>query len=385
MESKQDQNFLSFVRNFLDYIAGIANVLLEDTKEKIVKNFLLIMFLLPVSLLLSFENSLDIEMGIKSYVGGYYYQNNDKKDFEYKSNHNWYLNIQKSLNDKIATTAEVRYYPEVFDKKLYLYSAKVEYKSNQILDLAWVFDRIGLGKDNFIYENDLNNIRNANNFISDYRFNGGLIKHKVSPNFMLSYLLGGNDHNTGIGALEMRLDKGNFFSQQSFILVSRDNRFNAKALNFNNQTYWQTNLLTFQNMLHFSLIDYYRKLSSEKANVLKNFTEARFKLSPNIIPELAFYYEVENWDKYKIYEVNTRLRFFWNKWEISPAYKFTNYLERLQREYSLIINFQLHPLWDIALNSEYFYTSNKQDIISYGLQTKFNFPLINSNIKSFFD
>ncbi len=349
------------------------------------KNFLLIMFLLSVSILLSFENFLDLEMGIKSYVGGYYYRNNEMKDFEYKSNHNWYLNIAKALNEQIITSAEIRYYPEVFDKKLYLYSAKVEYKSNKMFDIAWVFDRIGLGKSNFTYTDDLNNIRNDNNFISDYRFNGGLVTQKITPRVMINYLVGGNDHNTGLGALKLIYTGNSFFTEQSFVLISRDNRFNAKALNFNNLLFWQTNVLDFQNMLHFSLLDYYRKFASEKSNVLKNFTEVAIKFSDFFIPKLSFYYEAENWDKYKIYEVNCGLKSIYRKLEVTPAFKFSSYLENLQREYSLLINYKLHPLWDIGLNSKYFYTSNKQDIISYGLQTKFNFPITADNIKSLID
>jgi len=97
----------------------------EDMKNKI----MLMLSMLTTLFLLESQQLINVEMGLSSFVGGVYYQNNEKKDFEYKSNHNWYLNLSKTINDNILTSAEIRYYPELFDKKLYLYSARVKYKS----------------------------------------------------------------------------------------------------------------------------------------------------------------------------------------------------------------------------------------------------------------
>ena len=349
------------------------------------KKMLIVWLILLACTLAKSHQLIDIEMGLSSYVGGYYYLNNNKKDFEYKSNHNWYLEISRSYNDKIHSSAELRYYPELFDKKLYLYSAKVYYESAGSFDFGWEFDRIGLGSTNRIFQNTLSDIRSDQNFITDYRFNGAVLTHKLSQDFFISYRAGGNDLNTGIGALDIAYNKSLFTFKQSFLVISRDNRFNAQALNVNNLFCWETRNFFLQNMMHLSFTDYYRKKSDEKSNVFKNLIETRILLIPFLQPQLSFYYEVENWNKYKIYEVNSIINILWNKYEISPAFKFVNYQDSLQREYSLLINYSLYPKWDVGLYSKYFPTPNNQDIISYGLQTKFNFPITSDNLKSIID
>ena len=327
------------------------------------------------------QQLLDIDMGLSSYVGGYYYLNNENKDFEYKSYHNWYLNLSKTLNDKIITSAEIRYYPELFDKKLYLYSAKVGYIYNTQFSFSWEFDRIGLGSSNRIFKNVLNDIRSDQNFITDYRFNGAVVKQIISDSFALEYRAGGNDFNTGLFSIDLLLQGKQVNAQQSFLLISRDNRFNAKAYNFNNLINWESNKFFIQNMLHFSYIDYYRKDSNEKANIFKDLVESRFKLSSFLEPQFSFYYEVENWDKYKIYEINSLVNILFAKYEISPAYKFISYQNTIQREISLLVNYELHTIWDLGLYTKYIYTQHNQDIISYGLQTKFNLPIHSFHIK----
>ncbi len=346
------------------------------------KSILLISFFIISYPILALSSLFNIDIGMKSYVGGYYYLNNDKKDFEYKSNHNWYLRIDKSYNEKIKTFADLRYYPELFDKKVYLYSAKVEYNSKKMFDIAWAFDRIGLGKDNFIYQDELNNIRSDKNFISDYRFNGIILRQKLSSSLLVNYLAGGNDHNTGLGAVEIAFKNKRFSSKQAFFLVSRDNRYNSSALNINNQTSFIIDRFKIQNMFHFSIIDYYRTDSDEKSRVFKNFLEGQLNLNSNLQVASSFYYEVENWNKYEIYEINSKLNILLKRFKISPAFKFSSCLDNKQRDYSLLVNYQLSSLWDIGINSQYFYSSDNQDIISYGLQSKFNFPLNPSSIKS---
>lgn len=343
------------------------------------------LFLISMPCWLQAQQLLDVELGLSSYVGGYYYQNNDKKDFEYKSNHNWYLNLAKQINSNIYTSAEIRYFPELFDKQLYLYSARVSYISQATFDIAWEFDRIGLGRRNLIFENSLNDIRSDQNFITDYRFNGAVVKQKVLDNLNIQYRVGGNDFNTGIGEIKVSLNQSRFNLQQSFLMVSRDNRFNAKAFNLNNFTSWKGDTFLIQNMFHSSFLDYYRKGANEKSSVVKDMIETRFSLTPFLQPQLSFYYEAENWDKYRIYEMNGILNIIANNYEISPAFKFVNYLENIHREYSLLINYHLHPKWDIGLLTKYIDTKNNQDIISYGLQTKFNLPYPSFNLKSLYN
>ncbi len=335
--------------------------------------------------LLSAQQIIDVEMGLSSYVGGYYYKNNAKKDFEYKSNHNWYLNLNKQINDNISTSAEIRYYPEFFDKKLYLYSARVAYLNDNKLEFAWEYDRIGLGKTNQIFKNVLNDIRNDQNFITDYRFNGASLKHRIIENFFIKYRAGGNDFNTGLGSIEFSLEQTNFKFQQSFLMVSRDNRFNAKALNINNLLSWESTNLYIRNMFHNSYIDYYRADSQEKSTVIKDMIETKFSLTKFLQPQLSFYYEAENWDKFRIYESNNIINILLNKYEISPAFKFVNYQDYIQKEYSLLVNYHIHTKWDVGLFTKFIATKKDQDIISYGLQTKFNLPLNSTYFSSFID
>jgi len=349
------------------------------------KKIIIVYLLFFSSYLILAQQIIDVEMGLSSYVGNYYYQNNEMKDFEYKANHNWYLNLSKSINENILTSAEIRYFPELFEKKLYLYSALVSYSSESMFDFAWEFDRIGLGKTNHIFKNRLNDVRSDQNFITDYRFNGAVLKHKITEMFTMQYRIGGNDLNTGIGAVEFFLNHKGFNSQQSFLRISRDNRFNAQALNADNLTSWTTSRLFIQNMLHTSFLDYYRKGADEKSTVIKDMIETRFSLTSYLQPQFSFYYEAENWDEYKIYEINSVVNIVLGKYEISPAFKLVNYQNSIQREYSLLINYQLHPKWDIALHTRFIDHTNNQDIMNYGLQTKFNLPLTSNNLKSFFN
>jgi hypothetical protein len=326
---------------------------------------------------------IDIEMGLSSYVGGYYYQNNDNKDFEYKSNHNWYLSLSKDINNKISTSAEIRYYPELFDKKLYLYSADVAYHPNSDFEFAWEFDRIGLGQTNQIFRNALNDLRSDQNFITDYRFNGARVKHRLSKNIFLNLRVGGNDLNTGIGEVKLSFNNPNLKIQQSLLLVSRDNRFNAKALDINNLICWDYENFFIQNFFHNSYLDYYRNYTDEKSNVVKDLLETKFNLFNVLEPQFSFYYEAENWDKYKIYETNSILNIkISRRYEIAPAFKFVNYQESIQREYSLLLNYHIHSIWDVGLIAKFIDNPSNQDIISYGLQTKFNLPLNSSQLNS---
>ncbi len=349
------------------------------------KKIMIVLSMLATLILLESQQLVDVEMGLSSFVGGAYYKNNKKKDFEYKSNHNWYLNLSKTINDKILTSAEIRYYPELFDKKLYLYSARVKYVSDGMFDFAWEFDRIGMGNSNLIFKYVLNDLRNDQNFITDYRFNGAVLTQKFSNGFDISYRAGGNDLNTGIGAIDFAYKQKRITINQSFLIVSRDNRFNAKALNVNNLVSWKTDRFLFQNMLYTSLIDYYRKGAEDKSFVFKDFIETRLALTPYFQPHFSFYYEAENWDKYKVYEFNSVINILLNKYTFSPAFKYVDYLDSIQREYSLLLNYKLHQKWDIGLYTNYLPNSNKQDIIGYGLQTNFNFPLSSLDIKSLLD
>lgn len=328
------------------------------------------------------QQLIDVEIGLSSYVGGYYYQNNTKKDFEYKSNHNWYLNLSKEINEQISTSAEIRYYPELFDKQLYLYSAKVAYLSDSQFEISWQFDRIGLGKENQIFKNILNTVRSDQNFITDYRFNGAVVKHKLFENIFVEYRVGGNDLNTGLGGIEFSLDQKGFKVQQTFLMVSRDNRYNAKAFNINNAIRFETDKFMIQNMFHNSYTDYYRNYCDEKSTIIKDMIETKFSLTSFLQPQFSFYYEAENWDKFKIYETNSIINILFDNYEVSPAFKFVDYQNSIQREYSLLLNYHIHEKWDVGLVTKYIDTKNNQGIISYGLQTKFNLPLNSHSLKS---
>ncbi|MBI9032767.1 hypothetical protein JEZ13_12315 [bacterium] len=383
---QQFRSTASFERNSkLDKLISIINIKKNGEYEDMKNKIMIMLSMLATLFLLESQQLINVEMGLSSFVGGVYYQNNEKKDFEYKSNHNWYLNLSKTINDNILTSAEIRYYPELFDKKLYLYSAKVKYMADGMFDFAWEYDRIGLGNTNLIFNNVLNDLRSDQNFITDYRFNGAVLTQKFNNRFDISYRAGGNDLNTGIGAIDFTYKQKRITINQSFLMVSRDNKFNAKALNINNLIRWNTDKFVIQNMLHSSFIDYYRKGAEDKSFVFKDLIETRLALTPYLQPHFSFYYEAENWTKFKVYEINSVINLLFNKYEFSPTFKYVNYLDSIQREYSLLLNYKLHQKWDIGLYTNYLPNSNKQDIIGYGLQTKFNFPLSSLDIKSLLD
>jgi hypothetical protein len=136
-------------------------------------------------------------------------------------------------------------------------------------------------------------------------------------------------------------------------------------------------------MFHNSYLDYYRNHADEKSNFVKDMVETRFSLNKFLEPQLSFYYGAENWDKYRIYESNSILNIKLNRYKVSPAFRFVNYQGSIQREYSLLLNYHIHSKWDVGLLTKFIDTKNNQDIISYGLQTKFNLPLNSPIIKSF--
>lgn len=339
-------------------------------------NVLIFLMLFTVSLVTA-KGLIDIDLGFSSFVGGYYYQNLEDKDFEYKENHNWYLSLHKDVTENIETSAEIRYYPELFDKKLYLYSARALYHSHRLLDVAWEFDRIGIGGATEIFKRRLNDLKSDQNFISDYRFNGAVAILKLGDKNTLQFRAGGNNYNTGIASLDLLLHSHSFNTKQSFVVVSRDNRFNANALNINNSTSYQNRYLFIQNLFHTSLIDYYRKDATEKSNVIKDFIEVRVDYSNYLVPQFSFYYEAENWDKQKVFELNALLNISHANCTVTPGFKWLKLEEYLQREYSLLVEYQLQEKWAIGFLTEFIDVPDNKDIISYGLQTKFNLPVNN--------
>lgn len=341
------------------------------------KVHILIGLLLFAVSLAAAKGIVDIDLGFSSFVGGYYYQNLEEKDFEYKENHNWYLALRKDLTENIETSAEIRYYPELFDKKLYLYSASAYWHSHSLLDVSWEFDRVGLGGSTKIHKRRLNDIRSDQNFITDYRFNGAVVILNLGDKNRLEMRAGGNNHNTGIASFDYLFNHHSFSTKQSFVVVSRDNRFNAQALNLNNLTSYENNFFFIQNMLHTSFVDYYRKNATEKSNVVKDFIEFKVACSEYIEPQISFYYEAENWDKHKVLEMNSLLNFLINSCTITPGFKWAKQKDYLQREYSLLVEYQLQEKWSIGFLTEFIDTPTNQDIISYGIQTKFNLPVNN--------
>lgn len=339
-------------------------------------NVLIFLMLFTVSLATG-KGLIDIDLGFKSFVGGYYYQNRDDKNFDYKENHNWCLSLHKNLTDNIETSAEIRYYPELFDKRLYLYSARALYHSHSFIDIAWEFDRIGMGSSTEIFKRRLNDLRSDQNFITDYRFNGAVAIIKLSDKNSLQFRAGGNNYNTGIGSLDFLFSNHSFNTKQSFVAVCRDNRFNANALNINNSTSYKNRYFFVQNMFHTSLIDYYRKDATEKSNVIKDFIEFRIDYSNYLVPQFSFYYEAENLDKHKVLELNTLLNLSLDKYTVTPGFKWQQREDYLQREYSLLVEYQLQEKWSIGFLTEFIDVPGNQDIISCGLQTKFNLPVNN--------
>lgn len=339
-------------------------------------NVLIFLMLFTVSLATG-KGLIDIDLGFSSFVGGYYYQNLEDKDFEYKENHNWYLSLHKDVTENIETSAEIRYYPELFDKKLYLYSARASYHSYGLIDVSWEFDRLGLGGATEIFKRRLNDLKSDQNFITDYRFNGAVVIIKLGNENSIQFRAGGNNYNTGIGSLDILFSNSSFSTKQSLVAISRDNRFNAKALNINNSSSYQTKYLFIQNMLHTSLIDYYRKDATEKSNVIKDFIEVRVDYSNYLVPQFSFYYEAENWDKQKVLEMNALLNISHANCTLTPGFKWLKLEEYLQREYSLLVEYQLQEKWAIGFLTEFIDAPTNKDIISYGLQTKFNLPANN--------
>ena len=338
------------------------------------KRIVLLMLVVLCNLITLYSYSIDnidIEFGLNSYVGGKYIPSLEEKNLEYKEYHDWSLLVKQEVSDNMIAEADIRYFPEMFDKRVYLYSSKFIYTHKQ-LNIGWEFGRVGYGDDSFIYRYRVNSNRYDRNFITDYRFNGGSIEYMFSGSSSISLKVGGNDLNTAVANLEYNHKLNAMDNSLSILVTSRDNRYNCETVELTYQGEVNTSFIEFNQTNNYALMNYESSRTEKHPRVFKNFTEFSLQVLKEVKPAFSIYYEVENWSIKEKYEVNGLIELVFGANYLIPGYEWYKYNGYEQDNYYFIYKHDLTNNWNIGFSAQYIKPSIGEESYVYGIQTSLN-------------